>query len=189
MQNSGSGKGKPMPQEGMQSLKKQQQKLKDELEQLLEQMKKEGGKKPGGEMSNQIVKTLAEQEIFNKMLQDMQNGKSISPEGEQKLKEIKKLSDKNIDDLINRNITPELFRRNERIKTRLLEAEKSQRERELEKKRESKKGEKKDLVVPEELKESLKKNENYKETLQKNNLNMKKYYENLSKEYFRIINE
>jgi len=189
MQNSGSGKGQPMPQQAMQNLKKQQQELKQELEKLLEQMKKEGGKKPGGEMSKQIVKTLAEQEIFNKMLKDLQNGKSISPEGEQKLKEIKKLSDKNIDDLINKNITPELFRRNERIKTRLLEAEKSEREREQEKKRESKEGKKKDLIVPDELKESLKKNQNYKESLQKNNLNMKKYYENLSNEYFRIINE
>ena len=189
MQNSGSGKGQPMPQQAMQNLKQQQQKLKDELEQLLEPMKKDGGKKPGGEMNKQIVKTLAEQEIFNKMLQDLQNGKSISPEGEQKLKEIKKLSDQNIDDLINKNISPELFKRNERIKTRLLEAEKSEREREQEKKRESKEGKKSDLVVPEELKESLKKNQNYKESIQKNNLNMKKYYENLSKEYFRNINE
>ncbi len=190
MQNSGSGKGQPMPQQAMQNLKKQQENLKQELEKLLEQMKQQKpGEKPGGEMNKQIVKSLAEQEIFNKMLDDLQRGKGLNPEGEQKLKEIKKLSEKNIEDLINKNITPELFKRNERIKTRLLEAEKSEREREQEKKRESKEGNKKDIVVPEELKESLKKNNSYKETLQKNNLNMKKYYENLSKEYFRIINE
>ena len=189
MQNSGSGKGKPMPQQAMQNLKQQQENLKQELQKLLEQMKQQKGKKPGGEMNKQIVKTLAEQEIFNKMLQDLQNGKSLSPEVEKQLRQIKKLSEQNVDDLINKNITPELLRRNERIKTRLLEAEKSEREREKEKKRESKRGEKKDLIVPEELKEYLKKNQNYKETLQKNNLNMKKYYENLSKDYFRIIND
>ncbi len=189
MQNSGSGKGQPMPQQAMQNLKKQQESLKKELEQLLEQMKQQGGKKPGGEMNKQIVKTLAEQEIFNKMLQDLQNGKNISPEVERKLREIKKLSENNIEDLINKNITPQLIHRNERIKTRLLEAEKSEREREKEKKRESKRGVKKDQEVPEELKEYLKKNKNYKESLRKNSLNMKKYYEKLSKDYFRIINE
>ena len=66
------------------------------------------------------------------------------------------------------------------IKTRLLESENAEREREQDKKRESKEGKKNDLVVPEELKKSLKNNQQFKETLQKNNLNMKKYYQNLS---------
>ncbi|MDF1548864.1 MAG: hypothetical protein P1P88_13655 [Bacteroidales bacterium] len=188
-QSSGSGKSsQSKPSQAMQGLKQQQEKLKQELEKLLEQMKNSGGKQNGNGMDNQIVKSLAEQEIFNKMLKDLQNGKGISPEADQKLKEIKRLSDKNIEDLINKNITPELLKRNQLIKTRLLESEKSEREQEQEKKRESNEGKKKDLIVPEELRQSLKNNKNYKESLQKNNLNMKKYYQNLSNEYFRIIN-
>lgn len=189
MQNSGNGKGKPMPQQSMQNLKKQQQKMKNELQKLLEQMKKEGGMKPGSEGNKQIVKTLAEQEIFEKMLKELQKGEGVGNEGLKKLDEIKKILDQNIEDLINKNITPELIRRNERIKTRLLEAEKSEREREKEKKRESKEGRKKEFEIPEELKEEMIKNKNYKETLQKNNLNMKQYYENITNEYFHKIND
>ena len=185
--SSGNDKKDGKPQM-MQSLKKQQEKLKEQLQELLEEMKKNEGKPGSSGMNEQIVKTLAEQEIFNKMLQDLQRGKGISPETDKKLKEIKQLSDKNIDDLINKNITPELFNRNQKILTRLLEAEKSDNEREQEKKRESKEGKKDDLIIPEELKEMLNKDKKYKESLKKNNLNLKNYYQNLSDEYFRIIN-
>jgi len=192
MQNQMSGKPGEGTKEGqpqmMQNLKKQQEKLKEQLEKLLDEMKKNGEKPEGSEMNEQIVKTLAEQEIFNKMIQDMQKGKGINPETDKKLKEIKQLSDKNIDDLINKKISPELFNRNQKILTRLLEAEKSEREREQEKKRESKEGKKDDLFVPEELKEMIKKDKKYKESLQKNNLNLKNYYQNLSDEYLRNIN-
>jgi hypothetical protein len=191
-QGGGGGKSKKgKPDEEMSSLKKQQQKLKESLEKLLEEMKKNGGKSEGenGEKVNeQIVKTLAEQEIFNKMLQEMQNQKGISPETDKKLKEIKNLSDQNIEDLINKKIAPELQNRTQKILTRLLESEKAEQEREQEKKRESKEGIKKDIDVPEELKESLKKEKQYKETLQKSNLNLKNYYKNISNDYFRIIN-
>lgn len=189
MQNSGSGKGKKKPQDAMQNLKKQQEKMKNELQKLLEQMKKEGGSKPGSEGNKQIVKTLAEQEIFEKMLKELQQGEGVGQEGLKKMEEIKKIIDENINDLINKNISPELIRRNERIKTRLLEAEKSEREREKEKKRESKEGVKNNLEIPEELKEELIKNKSFKETLKKNNLNMKQYYENITNEYFHNINE
>ncbi len=188
-QSSGSGSEKKDGQpQMMQNLKKQQEKLKEQLQGLLDEMKKNEGKPNGPGMNDQLVKTLAEQEIFNKMLQDLQQGKGINPETDQKLKEIKQLSDKNIDDLINKNISPELFNRNQKILTRLLEAEKSENEREQEKKRESKEGKKEDLIIPDELKEMLKKDTKYKEALKKNNLNLKNYYQNLSDEYFRIIN-
>jgi hypothetical protein len=186
---SGGKQSKNKPGQAMDNLKKQQQKLKDELEKLIEEMKRSEGKKDQSGMNDQIVKTLAEQEIFNQMLQEMQNGKEIRPETLQKLKEIKRLSDQNIDDLINKRITPELFNRNQKILTRLLESEKSEREREQENKRESKEGSHKEFVIPEELKESMKNTNNYRETLQKSNLYLKNYYKNLSDEYFRLINK
>ena len=187
MSQSGSGKGqKPMPKNAMQQLKQQQQNLKQQLEQLLEELKKSGGKKTG-KVNEQIVKTLAEQEIFNKMLKDLQNSQGISPEGSKQLKEIKKMSDENINDLINKNITPELLKRNQQIKTRLLEAENAERKREQDKKRESKQGENVKREVPKEIEEFLRKQNQYKETLQKNNLNLNLFYKNLSKEYYQRI--
>ena len=187
MSQSGSGKGKkPMPKNAMQQLKQQQQNLKQQLEQLLEELKKSGGKK-NGKVNEQIVKTLAEQEIFNKMLKDIQNSKGISPEGMKQLKQIKQISDKNINDLINKNITQELIRRNQQIKTRLLEAENAERKREQDKERESKEAINKQRSFPPEIEQFLKQKSKYKETLQKYNLNLNLYYKNLSKEYYQRI--
>jgi hypothetical protein len=189
MQGGGEGKSKKKgkPQQAMQELKNQQQKLKEQLEKLLEEMKKNGDNQNGEGLNDQIVKTLAEQEIFNKMLSDFQNQKGINPETDKKLKEIKRLSDQNIEDLINKKISSELFNRNQKILTRLLESDKSDQEREQEKKRESKEGNKKEFIIPEELRESLKKEKDFRETLQKSNLIMKMYFKNLSNEYFRNI--
>jgi hypothetical protein len=191
-QKSGSSGGKGKKKSGdpqqMEGLKKQQEKLKGQLQQLLDEMKKNGGKPNGSELNQEIVKSLAEQEIFNKMLQDIQNGKEINPDTDKKLKEIKQLSEKNVEDLINKNITPELFNRNQKILTRLLEAEKAEKEREQENKRESKEGKKEDIIIPEELKDILNKDQKFRESLQKSNLNLKKYYQNINDEYFRNIN-
>jgi flagellar biosynthesis GTPase FlhF len=189
-QGSGSGKSKKGKQEeSMENLKQQQKQLKKELEKLLEQMRSNSGKPNDNAMNDQIVKTLAEQEIFNKMIQEMQNQKGINPETDKQLKEIKKLSDQNVEDLINKKITPELLNRNQKILTRLLESDRAEKEREQENKRESKEGEKKDMNVPEELKELLKNEKKYRETLQKSDLNLKNYYKNISNDYFRIINK
>ncbi len=185
---SASGKSKSGEQE-MQSLKKQQEKLKQQLQKLLDEMKQNGGKPDGSKVGEEIVKTLAEQEIFNKMLKDLQNSKGINPETDKKLKEIKNLSDRNIDDLINKKISPELFNRNQKILSRLLEAEKAEKEREEEMKRESKEGRKEEEVIPLELKDALKKNEKFIESVQKNNLNLRKYYQNLHDYYFRNIDK
>ena len=185
---SSSGKGEPKkPNNSMKQLNRQQQSLKKQLEQLLEQLKKNGGKKSGEGVSKEIVKSLAAQEILNKMLKEMQNSEGISPETMKQLKEIKRLSDKNIDDLINRNITSNLLKRNERIKTRLLEAEKSEREREKEKIRESNEGEDVIRKFPIEIEEYLKRNSQYRETLKKNSVNFRKYYQDLNKEYYQRI--
>ncbi|MCF6239777.1 MAG: hypothetical protein L3J74_00345 [Bacteroidales bacterium] len=187
MSQSGSGKGKkPIPKNAMQQLKQQQQNLKQQLEQLLDELKKSGGKKTG-KVDEQIVKTLAEQEIFNKMLNDLQNSEGISPEGMKQLKQIKQISDKNINDLINKNISQELIRRNQQIKTRLLKAENAERKREKDKKRESKEGKKIQRDFPDEIQQFLKQKSKYNETLQKYNLNLNLYYKNLSKEYYQRI--
>lgn len=188
MQGGGGGNSKTgKPDQVMQNLKKQQQKLKEQLEKLMKEMQKNGEKSEGEGLNEQIVKTLAEQEIFNQMLKEMQNSPGVSPETDKKLKEIKRLSDQNIDDLINKNISPELFNRNQKILTRLLDSEKAEKEREEEERRESKEGVKNEFLIPEELKKSFKKEERFKESLIKGNLNMKNYYKNLSNDYFRTI--
>ncbi|MFN8256446.1 MAG: DUF4175 family protein [Bacteroidales bacterium] len=183
----GGSKKKSGKQQQMDDLKGQQKKLKEQLQKLLDEMKKNEGN--ANQMNKSIVEALAEQEIFNKILKELMNGKGVNPDEFKKLQEIKQLSDKNIDDLINKKITPELYNRNQRILTRLLESEKAEKEREQEQKRESKEGRKDDIVIPDEIKESLKKDQRYKESLKKNQLNLRKYYHEIEEEYFKKINK
>ncbi len=105
----------------------------------------------------------------------------------QKLKEIKRISDINVEDLIKQNIGSHLLRRNKQIKTRLLEAEKAERKQDEDDKRESKQGNKDSLVLPQSLKDSLNRTLLFREDLKRNNLNFKKYYKDLMQIYFNNI--
>jgi len=132
---SGKGGGKP----SMQQMKAQQQSMKKQLQQMIDKMKKDGGNQKGGKsgMSKQISEMLRQQEMSRQMIQNMLQGESISPEATQKLKQIKQIMEQNERDLINRNISTELMNRQNKIMTRLLEAENAERSRDKDKKRKS----------------------------------------------------
>ncbi|MBN1253133.1 MAG: hypothetical protein JXA16_13430 [Bacteroidales bacterium] len=185
MSSSGSGNGKNKSKsQDLGAMKSQQENFKEQLKQMLEDMKKGNGKMDSKSINKRIVKMLQDQEIFNKMLGEMQNKEGINPELSQKLKQIKQLTDKNIEDLINKNINNNLLERNNLILTRLLEAEKAEKEREKDKKRESEEAKDKKIVIPEMLKIQFEKDTKSKELLEKSNLDLKNYYKNLTKEYF-----
>jgi len=113
-----------------------QEGLKQQLQQLLDQMK-DGGKNPQGQkQGEQLAKMLKQQEIMQKMMNDMMNS-GINPETAKMLNEINRLIEENISDIINKNVSPEMINRQDVIISRLLQAEKSEREREIDDKRES----------------------------------------------------
>ena len=101
--------------------------LQQQLGQQIQQLKQSG--KSGRELSEQLAKLAAQQEMIRRALQQMEkmrNGKGEKPGGMEEL--IKKMEETE-KDLVNKNLSPELQKRNQDIATRLLEAEKSQRER------------------------------------------------------------
>ncbi|MFT5969568.1 MAG: hypothetical protein ACI8ZO_000056 [Flavobacteriales bacterium] len=186
------GNGKPSPS-SMESMSK---KLKDQLGKM-KGMKGKGekpGDKPGGGksgkggMSKEFARMAAEQEALRQQLQEMSdemsNGKG---NGSNPIDKAIKNLEENQDDLINGRITKETLKRQEDILTRLLEAEKSEREREKDNKRKSNEN-----LIDYELDspngkqlELLKKNQ--KELLNKAPLNLSPYYKNRSKEYFKTL--
>ena len=126
------------PKPGMGKMKKQAQSLKSQLENMLGQLKKGIGNKAGQkQMNRSLGKMIAEQEKMQKMLSEMSNSNGISPQLARQLKEINKLSHQVERDLINKQVSPETLRRQERILTRLLEAENADYEREIDKKRQA----------------------------------------------------
>src|SRR3989338_1803632 len=147
----GSGK---KPGDGMSG-----QDMKEMLKKQLEQMKKgqnPGGKEPGdkpgqnGKPGNQgmpglgnkeIAKMAAQQTAIRQRLEQIRN--EMNKEGQGKgngLNPLIKELEQQEKDLINKNFSPEMIRRQQDILTRLLESEKALKERGFEEKREAETG-------------------------------------------------
>jgi hypothetical protein len=135
--------------------------MKQMLQQQLEQMKKgmnPGGKQPGqkpgqqgmpgqgtqgmqGLGNQQIAKMAAQQTAIRQRLEQLRN--ELNKEGKGKGNQLSPLIqelEKQEKDLINKQFSPEMIRRQQDIMTRLLESEKAIRERGFEEKRESQQG-------------------------------------------------
>jgi len=119
---------------GMKSLKDSQNSIKEQLQQMIDQMKKGDL----GKMSKSIGQTLAQQEIMQQLIRDMVNSGSVGSKASDQLKAIDQLLEQSRKDLLNRNVTNELINRQNLILSKLLDAEKSEIERDFEDKRESK---------------------------------------------------
>jgi hypothetical protein len=137
--NSGEGEecdkpGGKSSKPGMQKLKDSQTSIKEQLQQMIDQMKKGDM----GKLSKSIGQTIAQQEIMQQMIQEMLTGSKVGSQAQGQLKTIEQLLEQTRKDLINRNITGELINRQNLILSKLLEAEKSEIERDFEEKRESK---------------------------------------------------
>ncbi|MBP9079521.1 MAG: hypothetical protein KBF80_04615 [Flavobacteriales bacterium] len=143
----------------MQQVRSQQEALSKQLEEMrkaLEKGKKPGDKpgdkNPGGTgpgMSQQLAQLAAQQaalrQEMQRIAQELNKDGSGAGNGLQKLAEQMEQNEK---DIVNKNLTPESIRRQQDIMTRLLEAEKAERERELDPKRESTPGQDRDHPDP-----------------------------------------
>lgn len=182
------GKGKP----SFSKMQQMQQSMKDQVKGMLEQMKAGKGKKtkPGKNgQSKRMAQMLAQQEIFRKMLSELGGSTKINSNTQKILNEINKLVKENEKQLVNKNITPNLLERQKLILSRLLEAEKSENEREIEKKRKSREN-KDDLISnPKKYFEYKDRKNNFSELFEKNNVDLRNYYNNKYKKYLKQLNE
>ncbi len=147
---SGKGKGKKKSQ-SMQQLSKMQQQLNQNMQKMREQMQQQGNQgKPGqkqgqgqdGNMSEQLARMAREQQQIRQALQQLNNEKikDGSNKAGPDLQDISKEMEQTEKDLVNRRVLDETLKRQQQIQTRLLEAEKAEREQEQDKQRESNAG-------------------------------------------------
>lgn len=134
------GKGKPKP--GLSQLSEMQKELNKNMQKAKEQMEQQGikpGQKGKSGMSEQMAKMAQQQQMIRQALQEISN--NLNKDGQGKLGNLEKIM-KEMEqtelDLVNKRITQEALIRQQEIQTRLLEAEKAEREREQDTKRESK---------------------------------------------------
>lgn len=140
------GGGKPKP--SMSESKKKQEELAKQMSKMkkgLQKGEKPGDKNPGkmGEgMSMQVAKLAAQQEQIRNELRKLRDeiAKTGDLSGAGDLKKLEELLERNEEDLVNFKLDFEFFERQKEIEVKMLQAENSMNERELEEKRESKSG-------------------------------------------------
>ncbi len=192
MEGKGKG-GKPQPKKGNKPGMQQLGKMQEQLNKQLQEMK-EGGMKPGqkpgkGQMSEQLAKMAAQQQAIRNTLQQI--SKEENKDGKGKLGNLDKLAkdmEKTETDIYNKLITEETLRRQQEIMTRLLEAEKAEREREFDNQRQAKQGTQQQVnyaIVFEEYKK-LKQRE--LELLQTVPPQLNQYYKDKINLYFNQLN-
>lgn len=145
MKNAKPGSGK-QKQPSMQQLSQMQQELNKNMQKARQQMQQQGqsqgqGQQPSQQkngMSEQMAKMARQQEMIRRALQNInQQENKDGKNGLGNLGEISKQMEQTERDLVNKKIETETLIRQQKIQTRLLEAEKAEQEREQDQKRES----------------------------------------------------
>ncbi|WP_420317218.1 hypothetical protein [Ekhidna sp.] len=114
------------------------QELQNQLGEKINELK--GSGKSGRELSEELARLAAEQELIRRqleMLKEAQDGKPGGGLGGDELKRAIDMMEQNEVDLVNKRLTQQLISRQKQITTRMLEAEKAQRNQEMDEERES----------------------------------------------------
>ena len=159
--------------------------MQKELNQRIKELKESG--KSGRDLSEELAKLAADQERIRKALKEMQeklknNG---NPGGDEILE---KMEETELD-LVNKQITQQTLRRQEDILTRMLEAEKSEREQDQEEKREAKSASQYEKEVPKALEEYFKSREKEIELLRTVPPKLYPYFKKEVNNYFQRLGE
>jgi hypothetical protein len=118
--------------EGMKEMKQMQKQVKEQMKQMLQSKDGKNGKTNKG-----LAKLAAQQEMIRNRMNELRDELGNDKNGKNNLDQLIKQMEENEVDIINDNITLESIKRQETIMSRLLEAEKAERERDEEETRES----------------------------------------------------
>ncbi len=176
--SAGKGKKKGKPQ----SLSQMQQQLNQRIQEL-----KNGGKS-GKQLSEELAKSAAEQERIRRALQEFQEkmkqqGKEM-PGGD-----LANKMEQSEMDLVNKQLTEQLIRRQKEIESRLLEAEQSMREQEEEEERKGETAKDHNKEIPKAFEDYLRLKEKEVELLKTVPPKLYPYYKQEVSEYFKRLRD
>ena len=172
-----------------QSGQKPMDKISEGQQKLSEDMKKmgEGKGEDGKPSAKDFAEAAARQAELRRALEAMQEQKMEQGKGSELLQEIIDEMDKVEVDLVNKRLDNELMLRQQDILTKLLEAERAEREREFDNKRKAEIGEEKLKELPPELKEYLKERESQIDLYNKISPSLRPYFRQLVDEYYKSL--
>lgn len=179
------------PGAGKPSMSQMQKQLNDKMQQLGEMMKREGqGQKPGSQtgMSRQFAEMAQMQQQIRKELERVNQEENKDGKGSMgNLGEAIKKMEETEKNLVNKQLTTEMMRRQQDIMTKLLEAENAQRQRDEQPERESNTAKDKERKLPPSLEEYLKARQSEVDFYKTVPPALKPYYKSLAEKYFRSI--
>ena len=171
------------------SMKKSKQKgqkpslsqMQQQLNQKIEELKNSG--KSGRQLSEELAEMAAEQERIRRALQEMQE--KMKNEGQTPGGEIPGKMEQTEMDLVNKQLTDQLIQRQKQILTRLLDAEKSMREQDMDDERKGETAKDYEKEIPKAFEEYLRLKEKEVELLKTVPPKLYPYYKREVNEYFK----
>ena len=190
MKNAKSGKGQKGKQ-SMKDLQKMQDQLNQKMQNAKDKMQKEGnmGSVPKGQMSQEFAKMAQQQQMIREALQKI--NKDQNKDGKGNLGDLNKLVEdmkKSEMDLVNKRINEETMNRQKNLNTKLLDADKAQREQDQDSKRESNAAKEFPPSYQQMLEKFKKQQQSESELIQKLPPGLNYYYKSKIAEYFKLLN-
>ncbi|MEP1096742.1 MAG: hypothetical protein ABJG78_16615 [Cyclobacteriaceae bacterium] len=172
-------------QNGLPDLQQMQQQLGQQMNEL------KGSGKQGRELSEELARLAAEQEIIRRQLEMIKQAEDGQPGGgsgggDDLQKAIDQMEQNEVD-LVNKRLTQQLLNRQKSIETRLLEADKAQREQEMEEEREAESPSIFSREIPPQFEEYLKMKQKEIELLKTIPAELNPFYKKEVNDYFRRI--
>ncbi|WP_316802394.1 DUF4175 family protein [Pedobacter nototheniae] len=187
--NSKGGKGKQ--KQGMKQLSQMQDQLNKSMQKAREQMQKPGnqGTVGKGEMSKEFGKMAQQQQMIRQALEkinreDNKDGTGKMGNLNEAIKEMKQTES----DLVNKRLQQETMQRQKELLTKLLDAEKAERDQDEDSKRESKAAKEFPPAYQKMIDEYKKQQQNGTDMLQKLPPSLNYYYKNKIAEYLKSLN-
>ncbi|WP_161889598.1 DUF4175 family protein [Pontibacter russatus] len=163
--------------------------MQQQLNKKIEELKKGG--KSGKALSEELAKLAAEQEALRQALKELEKqGQKPGEKGQNgDMGNISKMMEQSEVDLVNKRLTEQTLMRQREILTRLLEAEKAAKERELDNKREAKTAQDMARTIPPSFDKYIKAKEKQTELLKTVPPALTPYYKQKVNEYFQNISK
>lgn len=173
-------KGESKGSEKLGETKGLQEALKEQLKSALQQMK-EG--RSGAQMRKDLAKMLGEREIMRKAAEKLSQGGMLGKDAKERLLQAIEMMKEVEKDIIYDRMGDYTAEKDDWIRTRLLEAENAEKERESESRRESKEFTGDYQPVNEPLEKTAEPNKLYRQTLKYKELKLKKFYQDRYQQY------
>jgi len=175
-------KGEESGSEQIGKTKAQQESLKEQLKSAIQQMKQGAMGKEG---RKELSKMLGERELMRKATERLAQGGMLGKDAKERLQQAIEMMKEVEKDIVYNRMGDYTAEKDEWIRTRLLEAENAERERENENRRESR--EFRGTLTPNTIKMEGGEIENkpYRQSLKYRELKLKKYYQEKYEEYLK----